>query len=110
TTNGNLMSLYTNDIDTLRQVLSDGVTAFIDSTIMIVGVFSFMLYFSWQLTIFVALMLMVMLFTVRTIGGKSSTFFIKQQQELGRVNGFIEEMIEGQKVIKVFSRQDKIIE
>lgn len=110
TTHGNLMSLYTNDIDTMRQVLSNSVTGFVNSLVMIIGVFSFMLYFSWQLTIIVILMLIVIFYTVRAIGGRSATYFIDQQQELGRVNGYIEEMIEGQKVIKVFSRQEKVIE
>lgn len=109
-THGDSMSLYTNDIDTLRQVLSNSVTNFFSSLITVVGVFTMMLIFSWQLTIIVVLMLALMLFSVKTIGGKSATFFIQQQQELGRVNGYIEEMIEGQKVVKVFSRQEKVLE
>lgn len=110
TTHGNLMSLYTNDIDTLRQVLSNSITGFLNSLITVVGVFTVMIIFSWQLTIFVVLMIALMLVFVRFIGGRSARYFVKQQQELGRVNGYIEEMIEGQKVIKVFSRQDKVIE
>ncbi|MBU5594998.1 ABC transporter ATP-binding protein/permease [Amphibacillus sp. MSJ-3] len=109
-THGNLMSLYTNDIDTLRQVLSNSITGFINSLITVVGVFTMMIIYSWQLTIIVVLMMSLMLLSIRVIGGKSANFFMRQQQEIGRVNGFIEEMIEGQKVIKVFSRQERVIE
>jgi ATP-binding cassette subfamily B protein len=107
-THGDLMSLFTNDIDTLRQVLSNSITGVINSLITVVGVFSMMIFFSWQLTILVVIMLGVMLFAVKEIGGRSANYFVKQQQELGQVNGYIEEMIEGQKVIKVFSRQEKV--
>lgn len=107
-THGDSMSLFTNDIDTLRQVLSNTFTNFISSFITVVGVFIMMLIFSWQLTIIVVLMMVIMIFTVKEIGGKSAKFFVSQQQELGEVNGYIEEMIEGQKVIKVFSRQEKV--
>lgn len=110
TTHGNLMSLYTNDIDTLRQVLSNSITGFINSLITVIGVFIMMIIFSWQLTIIVVVMIYLMLWFVRVIGGKSANYFKQQQTELGRVNGYIEEMIEGQKVIKVFSRQEKVIE
>lgn len=110
TTHGNLMSLYTNDIDTLRQVLSNGITGFFNSFITVVGVFIMMVIYSWQLTIIVVLMMYLMFKFVRVIGGRSANYFKQQQQELGRVNGYIEEMIEGQKVVKVFSRQEKVIE
>ncbi|HHU20329.1 MAG TPA: ABC transporter ATP-binding protein [Bacilli bacterium] len=110
TTHGNLMSLYTNDIDTLRQVLSNGITGFFNSFITVVGVFIMMVIYSWQLTIIVVLMIYLMFMFVRVIGGRSANYFKQQQQELGRVNGYIEEMIEGQKVVKVFSRQEKVIE
>lgn len=110
TTHGNLMSLYTNDIDTLRQVLSNTITGFLNSLITVVGVFTMMIIFSWQLTIIVVVMIYLMMLFVKFIGGKSASFFMQQQKELGRVNGYIEEMIEGQKVIKVFSRQEKVIE
>ena len=109
-THGDSMSLFTNDIDTLRQVLSNSVTNFVNSLVTVVGVFSMMIFFSWQLTLIVVIMLVIMLYSVKVIGGKSAAFFVKQQQELGGVNGYIEEMIEGQKVVKVFSRQDKVLE
>lgn len=109
TTHGNLMSLYTNDIDTLRQVLSNSITGFINSLITVIGVFTMMIIFSWQLTLLVVIMITLMLLFVRFIGGKSANYFKQQQTELGRVNGYIEEMIEGQKVVKVFSRQEKVI-
>lgn len=107
-THGDLMSYYTNDIDTLREVLSNGVANFVSAMITVVGVFAMMIYFSWELTIIVLLMLFVMLFAVKKIGGKSAGYFVKQQQELAKVNGYIEEMIEGQKVVKVFSRQEQV--
>lgn len=109
-THGDSMSLFTNDIDTLRQVLSNSVTNFVNSLVTVVGVFSMMIFFSWELTLIVVVMLAIMLYSVKVIGGKSAAFFVKQQQELGGVNGYIEEMIEGQKVIKVFSRQEKVLE
>ncbi|SEO64146.1 ATP-binding cassette, subfamily B [Amphibacillus marinus] len=109
-THGDLMSLYTNDIDTMRQVLSNSVTSFITSFITVISVFIMMLVFSWQLTILVLVMLVVMLLVVKKVGGKSANYFIKQQQELGQVNGYIEEMIEGQKVVKVFSRQKRVLQ
>lgn len=109
-THGDLMSHYTNDIDTLREVLSNGVANFISAMVTVVGVFAMMIYFSWELTIIVLLMLFLMLFAVATIGGKSAGYFVQQQQHLGKVNGYIEEMIEGQKVIKVFSRQEQVVE
>ncbi|TCK88017.1 ATP-binding cassette subfamily B protein [Natranaerovirga hydrolytica] len=106
-THGDLMSLYTNDIDTLRQMLSNSVANFISAIITITGVFVMMVYFSWELTLIVILMIFIMLRTVKVVGGKSASFFVKQQQELGAVNGYIEEMIEGQKVVKVFSYEDQ---
>lgn len=109
-THGDLMSLYTNDIDTLREVLTNSVTNVISSFITVVSVFFMMVWFSWQLTVIVVIMLAVMLWTVKTIGGKSAHYFSQQQQVLGDVNGYIEEMIEGQKVVKVFSRQAQVVE
>lgn len=109
-THGDLMSLYTNDIDTLREVLTNSVTNVISSFITVVSVFFMMVWFSWQLTVIVVIMLFIMLWTVKMIGGKSSHYFSQQQQVLGEVNGYIEEMIEGQKVVKVFSRQEEVVE
>lgn len=109
-THGELMSRYTNDTDTLREMISEGIPQLISSVITVVGVFSMMLVLSWQLTILAVLLLMVLLRLVKIIGGKSANFFIKQQRALGEVNGYIEEMIEGQKVVKVFCHEDVVKE
>ena len=109
-THGELMSRYTNDTDTLREMISEGIPQLISSVITVVGVFSMMLMLSWQLTILAVLLLMVLLRLVKIIGGKSANFFIKQQRALGEVNGYIEEMIEGQKVVKVFCHEDAVKE
>jgi ATP-binding cassette subfamily B protein len=103
---GDLMSRYTNDTDTIREMLSNSVANFISSGITVVGVFIMMLVFSWQLTILVVIMLIVMLKVIKTIGSKSGAYFKSQQKELGRVNGYIEEMFEGQKVVKVFCHEE----
>ena len=109
-THGELMSRFTNDTDTLREMISEGIPQLISSAITIVGVFSMMLILSWQLTILAVFLLLVLLWLVKIIGGKSANFFIKQQRALGQVNGYIEEMIEGQKVVKVFCHEDTVKE
>lgn len=106
-THGELMSRYTNDTDTIREMLSNSVANFISSAITVVAAFSMLLYYSWQLTLLVVVMLGVMMLTIQKIGGQSRTFFKKQQEELGKVNGYIEEMIEGQKVVKVFCHEEQ---
>ena len=106
-THGDLMSLYTNDTDALREMLSTSVVQFINSAITVTGVFTAMLIYSWRLTIIVVVMLALMIFVVGFIGQKSGKGFKEQQQALGSVNGYIEEMIEGQKVIKVFCHEDE---
>lgn len=104
-THGELMSRYTNDADAIREMLSNSVANFFSSAITIIGVFVMMLIYSWQLTILVVIMLLIMLKVIKTIGSKSGSYFKNQQKELGKVNGYIEEMIEGQKVVKVFSHE-----
>lgn len=101
-THGELMSRYTNDIDTIREMLSNAVSSFISSAVTIIGVFVMMIYYSWQLTLVSIGMLFVILFLTGKIGGKSGKYFKEQQKEIGAVNGYIEEMIDGQKVVKVF--------
>ena len=101
-THGELMSRYTNDIDTIREMLSNAVSSFISSAVTIIGVFVMMVYYSWQLTLVSIGMLLVILFLTGKIGGKSGRYFKEQQKEIGAVNGYIEEMIDGQKVVKVF--------
>ncbi len=104
-THGELMSRYTNDTDALREMLSQGIPNLFSSFLTVVGVFVMMLVLSPVLTVLVVIMLALMLFVIRRIGAKSSMYFRSQQKEIGKVNGYIEEMIEGQKVVKVFSHE-----
>ncbi len=105
-THGDIMSFYTNDVDTLRQMLSQSVPQMFSSAVSIVTVFFAMLFTNATLTALVLVCVAVMLFVSRKIAGKSSTYFIKQQQSLGKTNGYIEEMIAGQKVVKVFCHEE----
>ncbi len=106
-THGEIMSRFSNDTDTLREMLSHGIPQMFSSGITVVGVFTMMLVLSPVLTLLILLMLAVMLFVVKTVGGKSAMYFMKQQKSLGAVNGYIEEMIEGQKVVKVFCHENE---
>lgn len=106
-THGELMSLYTNDADAIREMLSNSVAQFISSSITVVSVFSIMVIYSWQLTILVIAMLFIIIKVIGVIGKNSSKGFKDQQSALGNVNGYIEELIEGQKVVKVFCHEDK---
>ena len=101
-THGDIMSHYTNDTDTLRQMLAQSIPQMFSSLITIISVFFAMLFTSWQLTIFVLCFVFIMLQVTGRVAGKSGYYFIRQQKALGDVNGYIEEMINGQKVIKVF--------
>lgn len=109
-THGDIMSYYTNDIDTLRELISRGLPQIVDLSITIVATFVAMLFTSVYLTLLVILMIFIMFKITKTIGGKSSSYFIKQQQSIAKANGFIEEMINGQKVVKVFSHEEEAIE
>ena len=109
-THGELMSRYTNDTDTLREMLSQGIPQLIASTITVTGTFIMMLILSPVLTLLVIAMLGVMIFAIAKIGGQSVKFFKKQQMAVGSVNGYIEEMIEGQKVVKVFCHEKAVKE
>ena len=102
---GDIMSIYTNDTDTLRQMISQSIPQFISSIITVVGVLIFMISLSIPLTITTLLMVWLMLMVTKNIAGKSGSYFIEQQKKLGKINGFIEEMMEGQKVIKVFCHE-----
>lgn len=106
-THGELMSRFTNDTDTIREAISQGLVQVISSIVTVVGIFLMMLYISPALTALIIVMLFVMLTIIKFIGGKSANFFRKQQQNIGAVNGYIEEFIEGQKVVKVFCREEK---
>ncbi|MBR2283333.1 MAG: ABC transporter ATP-binding protein [Ruminococcus sp.] len=105
-THGELMSLFTNDTDTLREMLSNSIAQFIGSAVTIVGVFVMMLIYSWELTIVVIAVLFLIIKVIGFIGSRSSKGFIAQQKALGRANGYIEELIDGQKVVKVFCHED----
>jgi ATP-binding cassette subfamily B protein len=109
-THGDLMSRFTNDVGTLREMLGQGIPQLISSIISVVGVFVMMLILSPVLTLLVIVMFFILVFIVKTIGGNSVKHFTRQQKELGRVNGFIEEIIEGQKVVKVFNHEDNVKE
>ena len=104
---GDIMSVYTNDVDTLRQMISQSIPQAMSSAVSIVAVFCSMLVMSWQLTIVVLICVAVMLVAARMIARRSGAYFIQQQMDLGRLNGYIEEMIEGQKVVKVFCHEEK---
>ena len=104
---GDIMSVYTNDVDTLRQMISQSIPQAMSSVITILAVFVSMLVMSWQLTIVVLVCVAIMLVMVRVIARRSGAFFIQQQADLGKLNGYIEEMIEGQKVVKVFCHEQK---
>ena len=107
---GDIMSVYTNDVDTLRQMLSQSIPQLVSSAITIVSVFASMCMLSWQLTIVTMLMVALMMFCSKKITQQSGKFFIAQQRDLGKVNGYIEEMMEGQKVVKVFTHEQKTLE
>lgn len=106
--NGEIMSRFTNDVESLRMFLSQGLTQLVSSGIMIVGSFFIMLVLSWQLTVLVIITMIVMVFVTKSLGKQSARFFKKQQNELGEVNGYIEEIIEGQKIVKVFNHEDEV--
>jgi ATP-binding cassette subfamily B protein len=106
---GDLMSRYTNDTDTLRQMLTQSVPQMFSSAMTIICVICAMLKTSLALTGVVAVFVLIMVLCIKVIGGNSGQYFIKQQKSLGDVNGYIEEMINGQKVIKVFCHEDDAI-
>lgn len=104
---GDIMSLYTNDIDTLRQMISQSIPQFINSIITIISVLTSMIILNIPLTLVTLVMVGIMLKCSTKIAGNSGKYFVKQQQALGEVNGYIEEMMEGQKVIKVFCHEEE---
>ena len=106
-THGDLMSLYTNDVDTMRQLLTQTIPQIISSAITLVAVFSFMVIYSATLLLVVLVVLTAVIFATKYVGGRSAKYYLTHQQALGNLNGFVEEMTEGQKVIKVFCHEDK---
>lgn len=106
-THGEIMSHYTNDTDTLRQMLSQSIPMVIASVISVIAIFCGLIYLSPVLTIFVVLFTILTIFITKKIASNSSKFYVSQQKSLGKVNGYIEEMLNGQKVIKVFTHEEK---
>ena len=107
---GDIMSVYTNDVDTLRQLISQGIPQIINSGVTILTSFISMFVLDIPLTIITLAVIGVMLFATSKIAAKSSFYFARQQKDLGIVNGYIEEMMDGQKVVKVFCHEDKSLE
>lgn len=106
---GDIMSIYTNDTDTLRQLISQSLPTLMQTSIVLLTVFCIMIYYSFWLTGVVLIGCVIMFFITKNFGPKSSRFFIKQQQTLGATEGYIEEMMNGQKVIKVFNHEEDAI-
>ena len=104
---GEVMSTYTNDVDALRQCLSQSIPQVFSASITMITVLISMFTTNIYLTLVVIAMVVIMTFVSRYLGGNSSRFFVKQQEDLGKVNGYIEEMIEGQKVVKVFCYEEE---
>lgn len=106
--NGEIMSMYTNDADALRQLISQSIPSIISSLITVFTVFIMMVITSWVLTLITLGCIALMMIFTKIIGGKSSKYFLKQQNDLSKINGYIEEMINGQKVIKVFNHEEEV--
>ncbi len=105
---GDIMSYYTNDIDTLRQLVSQSLPSLLQACIIVVSVLFIMLYYSVWMTLVVLLGVIVMFMVSGTVGGGSAKFFIRQQKSIGKAEGYIQEMMNGQKVIKVFCHEDEV--
>lgn len=106
---GDIMSIYTNDIDTLRQMISQSIPQLVNSAATIVSVLISMIILNIPLTILTLIMVAIMVLTTGKVAGKAGSYFIKQQKSIGELNGFIEEMMEGQKVVKVFCHEEESI-
>ena len=109
-THGEIMSVYTNDIDTLRQLISQSIPQMFSSFVTAVTTFIVMVLLSWQLSFISIVMIMLMFFVARFFASRSSRNFIAQQKNLGKVNGYIEEIMSGQKVVKVFNHEEEAID
>ncbi|MGN1048525.1 MAG: ABC transporter ATP-binding protein, partial [Eubacteriales bacterium] len=109
-THGDIMSLYTNDTDTLRQMIAQAMAQLISSVFTIAAVFVCMLYISVWLTLVAVIIMLLILQIVKAVTGKIGVFFMMQQKTLADVNGYVEEMVNGQKVIKVFCHEEKVKE
>ena len=107
---GDMMSRFTNDMDTVSEMIGNSFASLLSNVVTFVATFVMMVVLNPLLTLITVAFLFLMLLVVKTIGGKSRVNFQRQQQTLGALNGYIEEMIEGQKVIKVFSHEEKAVE
>lgn len=107
---GDIMSIYTNDIDTLRQLISQSLPQILNSAITVVSVFVSMVILNIPLTVLTIVMVIITTIVTKKFAGFSSRYFLAQQRDLGKVNGFIEEMLNGQKVVKVFTHEQENIE
>ncbi len=107
---GDIMSFYTNDIDTLRQLVSEAIPAFLQSGAIVLVVFAIMLYFSLWLTLVLVLGIVLMVIVTKRVGGGSARFFLRQQKAVAKTEGFIQETMTGQKVVKVFCHEQRSIE
>lgn len=104
---GDIMSHYTNDIDTLRQLISQSIPSILQAGIVVVAVFCIMLYYSIPITAVVVVGVFALFFITKKVGGGSAKYFMRQQKAIGKAEGFIQEMMNGQKVVKVFCHEDK---
>ncbi|NBH14134.1 ABC transporter ATP-binding protein [Lachnospiraceae bacterium] len=108
-THGNIMSVYTNDVDTLRQLISQSLPEVVNSAFTVVMTFISMVVLNLPLTVITVVMLLLMLFVTSKFSHKAGQYFVKQQQDIANLNGYIEEMMEGQKVVKVFCHEEKAV-
>ena len=104
---GDIMSYYTNDIDTLRQLISQSMPQLLSSGVMVITVFGIMLYYSLWMSLVIVAGVIIMLRVIKKVGGNSAKYFIRQQESIGKVVGYIEEMMIGQKVVKVFCHEEE---
>ncbi len=110
TSHGEIMSVYTNDVDTLRQVITQSVTGILRSMVTIIATLVSMLVMSWQLTIISLLLAMLIFYVTRKLGALSKKYFTERQKNLGIINGFIEEMVSGQRVVMVYNHEEPAME
>ena len=110
TTHGDLMSHYTNDLDMMNEFIARCIPQLVSSVFTIVGVYTAMFVLSWQLALLMLAMMVIMLLVVKGIGGKSRKNFVALQQTVGKINGYVEEMIEGQKVVKAFNHEQQSVD
>lgn len=104
---GDIMSYYTNDIDTLRQMISQSIPQLLISTVTVITIFMIMMYYSCNLMLVVLCGVLIMYFVTKTIGGNSARYFLAQQKSIAKTEGFVEEMMHGQKVVKVFNHEEE---